>query len=71
MALTRSRPWLNGNYVGAGLCLPSVWQSWAVLGVGLLAALLSRIFLRGVAREIVTLVALLTMRFTIQVKRSE
>jgi len=36
-------PWFNGPYVGAGLCLPKVWQGWMVLGAGLVTAVLGSV----------------------------
>ncbi len=66
-----STPWFNGPSVGAGLCLPKVWQGWLVLGAGLGSAALGSVLLHGVARESIPLAALLAARVTIQLKRAD
>jgi hypothetical protein len=69
MPVSTTRPWFAGPYTGVGLSLPTVWQGWAVLVGGVLAALLGVMVLHGPAREIAPLVALVATRVIIHFKQ--
>jgi len=71
MPVSASKAWFKSPSIGAGLSLPTGWQGWAVLGIGLGGALVSmKVFHGTAARDWVPLVALAATWAVIHLKRA-